>query len=135
YAADNLRSRGALVGGGELEIDAVDLIFHVAAAVFEAQYRCIERRVNKVIQILAGNAFDRSARTELRANKADDMKPLFVHLYIFANGLFLSEQCGPGSLAQHSNRRSVIVLIGIEELPGTHTQVSDPLVVGIDSIN
>ncbi len=52
--ANNVRRGHGIKRGAQLQIDAVDFVLHVAAAVFQAKHGGIERNVNQIVQILRG---------------------------------------------------------------------------------
>src|SRR5882724_2398702 len=133
--AHDLRRVGALVGVGQLQVDAINLVLHVTAVVFEAQHGSIQRDIYKVVQILAGHAFNSAAGTKLRPNDADHVQPLVIHLHEFTHRFVLPEDSGLSRFTEYGNGHGVTGLIRVKEASCDHAQVGNFFVVRVNSVN
>ena len=118
-AADDARGGNGLVGRGQLQVDAVDLVPPLALRVLQAEDGRGERRVDDVVAILGRQAARFVLRRELRAGDADDAEPLLVDLHVLAERGLAAEQRRAHALAQHRDRRRPrLVIVGQEAALG-----------------
>src|SRR5215469_2540251 len=118
-----------------MQINAVDLIFHVAVVVGKAIDYGVYGRVDHVVQIFVGHARDVVLRSELRSGYADHAEPLVIDFYVFAQRVIRTKQGGLGRFTQHANRRSGGIFVVVEKLPADHAKAGNLLVRWFDAVH
>ena len=85
-AANHLGIRGAGIGGSEMQVHAVDLVFHLALRILETITDGIQRRINQIVHVFGADSGDFTLRSHLRRHNANDVAPLVIQFDVLADG-------------------------------------------------